>query len=291
MKKFIILLSLLAFCSVANAQQTYSVGNETLELNTEVEGTLDLLWNTINNQFRYFVRTNNGTITELKNTKGSNKKFQEEYKTELTDLTSLDASKVNLTTYSLKNFIDNYNKSKDANYVKNDSKSKLKLRLGFFGGVSNSPFVFNPNNEITPFVGSELEVVSDNITSGHAGFISLKHNFESDEFQYSATQFALGYRYRFINKTNFNIYGQSKFATLTANNSTTIIPDPDNVGSFITSENSSIDFDAALIFGLGADVKLGNGYLTLVYDSLFAVFIDNQDNFPIDFAIGYKFNL
>ena len=255
MKKFIILLSLLAFSSVANAQQTYTVGNETLELNIEVESTLDLLWNTINEQFRYFVRTNNGTITELKNTKGSNKKFQEEYKTELTDLTSLDASKVNLTTYSLKNLIDNYNRSKDVYDVKNDSKSKLKRRLGFFGGVSNSPFVSNRNNEKVPLFGTELEVVSNNVSYGHAGFVRIKHSFESDEFQYSATQFALGYRYRFINKTNFNIYGQSKFATLTANKKTTIIPDPDITGTFITIENKSVDVDAALIFGLGVDVK------------------------------------
>jgi len=45
------------------------------------------------------------------------------------------------------------------------------------------------------------------------------------------------------------------------------------------------------IFGLGADIKLGSGYLTLVYDSLFGVFIDSKDNFPVDFAVGYKFDL
>ena len=153
------------------------------------------------------------------------------------------------------------------------------------------PFTLKNNLENVLLFGTELEAFSNNTDSRHAGFLNIRHTTENDDFKYSATQFALGYRYRFIKKANFNIYRQSKFATLTASKITTTSVDPDNVGEFITFENSKTDFDAALIFGLGADVKLGNGYLTLVYDSLFALFIDNQGNFPVDFAIGYKFNL
>ncbi|WP_452224971.1 hypothetical protein [Lacinutrix chionoecetis] len=291
MKKIILLFNLFAFCALSFAQETYTVGNETLLLKTEVDGTLDLLWNTINDEYRYFVKTDDGLITELKNTRGTNNKYQNEYKNVLEDLTSMDASNVNLTTYSLKTFIDKYNASADSNYVSNDKKSKVKLRLGAFGGITNSPFNVNINNEKVPLFGAELEAISDNANSNHAGFLNVRHTTDNDEFRYSATQIALGYRYRFINKPTFNIYGQTKFATLTFSNTTVTVADPNNTNAFITIEDSSNSFDAPFIFGLGADIKIGNGYLTLVYDSLFAVLIVNQDNFPVDFAVGYKFNL
>lgn len=291
MKKNILLLSFLVFSSFTFAQQTYTFENETLELKTEAEGALDLLWNTFNGKFRYFIKTQNEELVELTNTKDANNKYQEEYKTVLANLTSMDVSKVNLTTYSLKSLIDKYNSALDLNYVSNHSKSKLKLRLSVFGGITNNPFTINPKNEKVLLFGTELEAVSDNKNTKHAGFLNVRHTTDSDAFKYSATQAALGYRYRFINTTNFNVYGQTKLATLTAFKTTTIVADASNPGTFITKEENSTSFDAPLIFGLGADVKLGSGYLTLVYDSLFALFLDNEDNFSVDFAVGYKFNL
>jgi len=203
----------------------------------------------------------------------------------------MDASKTKLTLYSLKQFVDSYNAKEDKNYTIEDTKGNLKLRLGFYAGLSNNPFVGNPDNEFTPFFGSELEVVSDDNSSNHAGFFNVRYGTESDAFKYSSLQLSLGYRYRFINKPTFNIYGQSKFATLTFSSATISLPDLDDPMNTITQENSDVSFDATLIFGLGADIKLGDGYLTLVYDSLFGLFIDNKDNFPVDFAVGYKFNL
>lgn len=293
MKKLVLILICMASSSFAFAQQTYTVNNETLELKTEVEGTLDLLWNTFDGRYRYFIKKADDSIIELKNTKGSDNKFQNDYQTTLSSLTNTDASQVKLTTYSLKQFINNYNAQADSNYIISDSQSKLKLRLGVFGGLTNNPFVENPNNETVPFFGSELEVVSDNMSSRHAGFLNVKYGTESDAFKYSATQIALGYRYRFVNTAGFNIYGQTKFATFTLSNITvaTITSAEGEPVIIQTEEVSSSAFDTPLIFGLGADIKLGNGYLSFVYDSLFAVFIDNQGNFPMDFAVGYKFNL
>ncbi len=283
----------MASSSFAFAQQTYTVNNETLALKTEVEGTLDLLWNTFDGTYRYFIKNADDSIIELKNTKGSDNKFQNDYQTTLSRLTNTDASQVKLTTYSLKQFINNYNAQEDSNYIISDSRSKLKLRLGVFGGLTNNPFVENPNNETVPFFGSELEMASDNMSSRHAGFLSVKYGTESDAFKYSATQIALGYRYRFVNTAGFNLYGQTKFATFTLSKVTVAsITSAEGEPVIIQTEAvSSSAFDTPLIFGLGADIKLGNGYLSFVYDSLVAVFIDNQGNFPVDFAVGYKFNL
>ena len=69
MKKIIIaILCCLAF-QLNFSQETYTVNGESLELKTEIDNELDLLWNVIDGQFRYFVRTKDGTLTELKNTK------------------------------------------------------------------------------------------------------------------------------------------------------------------------------------------------------------------------------
>ena len=61
--------------------------------------------------------------------------------------------------------------------------------------------------------------------------------------------------------------------------------------TLIEIEDSGSTLRAPFIFGLGADFKLGNGNISIIYDSLFALALDNKDNFPIDFSVGYKFNL
>lgn len=291
MKKIILLFCLLFFSAFTFAQQTYTVDNETLGLKTETEGNLNFLWNTINEQYLYFIITEDGKIIELKKTKGINNKYQEEYKTVLAGLTSMDIYKVNLTTCKLKSFINKYNSSKDYNYVTSNPKSKIKLRLGAFGELANNPFNLNPKDEKTAFFGTELEAVSESLNSKYTRFLNVKHTTKNDNFQYYATLFSLGYRYHFINKVNFNIYPQTKFAIFTSFKSTATIIDPNNVNVLIEIEGNSSGFDTPFIFGLDADIKLGNVYLTLIYDSIFAVFIDNQDNFLINLAVDSKFNL
>ena len=290
MKRLLFILSL-CVSTLSFAQQTYTINGESLQLDTEVEGTLDLLWASVDGQFRYFVKTGDNTVTELKNTKNDDNKYQNEYQATLTDLTGMNASKTKFTLFSLKQFVNKYNASEDDTYTANDSKAKLKTRLSFFGGLTNNPFVENPDNENALFFGTELEIVQDKAQPKHAGFVNLRYIAENDNLQYSATQLALGYRFRFINQDNFNVYAQTKFATLTNVNATYIVENPENPGTFVENKISNTEFDAPLIFGLGADFKVGNGYITLVFDSLFAAFSDNEGNFPTDVALGYKFNL
>ncbi|WP_431156730.1 hypothetical protein [Winogradskyella poriferorum] len=284
------ILTALLFCMAFQlnyAQETYTLQDENLELKTELEGKLDLLWNTFDGVYRYFVRTDNGDIIELKNTKGSNNKYQEEYKTVLSKLTNgSNTKKLKLTVYDLKKFLDAYNQTADSSYVSVERERKIDFRLGFSGGITNNPFVSNPDNTISPLIGAELEIFESQTLPRHSGFLQARHAFESDAFKYSATEFSLGYRYRFVNSSKFALYGQVKFATLNFTNST-VIGSTNN-----TLEISETAFDLPLIFGIGSDIKVSeNGFITIIYGELFSVFLDNQDNFSTDISIGYKFNL
>jgi len=293
MKKLVFVLCLFISFSSLNAQESYNVNGETLQLKTEVEGNLDLLWNTIDRQYRYFIRTKDSSLEELVNTKNpETKKFQEEYKTTLNELTQeygLSAKDVKLTLGSLKDYINMYNSTSDINF-NYEPRAKVQSRLGVFGGLTNQPFVNNPNNTSVPFFGAEFEVYSDKRLERHAGYSNLRTALEADDFKYSSTQLGLGYRYRFINKSNFSIYGNLTFVTYTFYNET--IRFEDEPGTYITEKHSDSQLKAPFIFGLGSDIKVTrNGYVTLAYDNLIALFNKNEGNFPIDFAVGFKFNL
>ena len=270
------------------AQERYEINGKTYELKTEASGSIDLLWNIIDGQYRYFIRKDN-IITELVNTRDSNRKYQKEYKDVLKSLTSdrnLDVKRVNLTLPSLRRFIDNYNTAADSNYTSSFTAAKVKARLLLFGGITNNIFVDNPNNSIAPLFGAAIEFIEETNLPRHALFFSARHALEQDDFEFSETQLAIGYRFRFINKANINIYTSVKLATFSflqtpivlANNSTTI--------------NNSTNFDAPITFGLGADIKITPKlYITLAYNEIVALFQGNSDNFPIDFATGIKFVL
>lgn len=286
MKKYILICFLLAFSLNSFAQDTYTINGETLVLKTEIDGELDLLWNIVDNEYRYFVRTSDGSITELKNTKGSGNYYEEEYKTTLRQLSNgMNADKVKLTLYSLRDFIDKYNASVDTSYNSSVVESQVKFRLGFSGGITNNPFINNPDNVKAPLIGAELELYETKF-SRHSGFLQLRHAFETDELAYSSTELSLGYRYRVVNTSTFSIYGQVKLATVNFIDSTIIDENDMEVSSNDTA------FELPLIFGIGTDIKISeNGYLTFILGELFSAGFDNQGNFPLDFSLGYKFNL
>lgn len=291
MKRFVLIIGVLLMFLQLKAQETYTVNRQDLVLKTEVEGTLDLLWNIIDNQYRYFVRTSDGTIIELTNTKDVNNNFQEEYKTVLAELTSvsnLEMKKLNLTLFELRNFLDKYNKTQDSNYSSSAKLDKLHMRAAIFGGITNHPFVGNPANVKTPLIGAELEMFGTSDIPRHSGYLQLRNTFENDDFKFKTTEFSLGYRFRFIKSSPLSVFGNFTFATLSFAQSDF----PDDINSLIINNEKSTSFDVPLIFGLGADIRISEGhFITLGYNELFALLLDNQGNFPIDFTVGYRFNL
>lgn len=290
MKKIILFYVLFAFLSVGFAQKIYNVKGENLELRTEVEGDLDLLWTIKNNQYRYFVRTRDGVITELKSTKGNGRSFNKEYITVLNGLTlSNSAENVKLTTGSLKRFIDEYNKSVDIDYNINDKNLKINFKLGFFGGITNHPLVENLGDQSSFQLATELELYGDTNDPLHSGILQVRQTFGSGS-DYKSTEVSLGYRIRFFRKERFNLYAQTRFASL--NSYTVNIIDTNPANNSTDLRRNETEFDVPFIFGIGADIKVSNnGYISILYDRFFSFGLDNNDNLPADFMVGYKFNL
>lgn len=292
MKKLLVLVCSIALNLSSFSQQTYTINNETLELKTEVDGSLDLLWNIIDSNYRYFVKDSDGNIQELTNTKGPDNKYLEEYKVVLSTLTqnsTLTLDDVNLTLFSLKEFLNEYNASTDPNYTF-EGKAKLESRLGVFGGITNNSIVDNIGNTTTPFFGLEFEIFEQQKLPRHALVFNLRHNLETDDInKYSVTQFALAYRFRFINKNAFSMYTNLKLVTYSFNNSTISYEDPNIPGTY---EDNSSGIETPFILGLGADFKISEkSFITFSYHNIYALFLDNSVEFPVDFAIGFKTSL
>ena len=287
MKNLYLFILLCLTFQVHYSQENYTVNGETLQLTTEIDGELDLLWTVNEGEFRYFVKSSNNTITELKNSKDENKNYLEEYKTILKELTNGKATEsLKFRLYDLKAYVDSYNMSNDSSYATAIKKAKVGLRLGLFGGLTNSPFVENPKNSKALLIGGEIEIFEADPSPRHSGFIQGRHTFDAENFDYTTNEIALGYRYRLINKSRFSIYTQVKLATVNFSTSNFEYEDGEKI------YRKSTSFDAPFIFGIGSDIKIGkNGYITLTYGELFALFLDNQGNFSTDFSVGYKFNL
>ena len=287
-----VVLMLLCFMDT-NAQQQYTVDGQQYSLKTEVEGTLTLLWNTINGEYRYFSKKGS-EIVELKNTR-SGGNYQEEYKETLRLQTDGSASTddIKLTKGSLSRFFDDYNRSVDPNYTSNKSSIELKFRFGAFAGVSNSIFTMNPQNTLLPVAGVDLEMIDEVKLKRHALVLRFKQTFENSDYKYSASQFSLNYRFKFVKTQTFDIFVNGKFVSYTHVSREFIVVEDNGAGGTITriETASGGDIQAPATFGLGADVALGNGFLTFNYNDIVGIGVDSNGEFPVDFTVGYKFKL
>jgi len=292
MKNIFIVFALL-FSSISFAQITHTVGGNTVQLTEEITGNASLFYTVLEGTHRYFIKKDD-TITELTNTRNNKGKYQQEYKELLSILTAdapQDVSNVNLTLGSLATYIDNYNVKSDMNYKMQKERPKAKARAGVFAGITNHPFVTNAKNTTVPTFGAEIEIYDEKRTR-HSLALQIKQSLSGSDLDYTATQASFNYRFRVVNTAKFAIYPQVKFATITHSKSTSTSVDTTVTPNKIITHNSSgTAFDGPIILGLGADVKLGMGYLTFAADELVAAFLDNKGNFPLNLSMGYKFNL
>ncbi len=292
MKRLLLVTLLICTTTFVQGQtQTQTVNGESLELRTDVDGTLSLLWNIFDQEYRYFIKKN-GNITELTNEKDG-KKYTDSYKNQLATLTSdypVSTDNVKLTLASLRKFTNVYNTKANPDYVTNSTVVKPSFRLGGFAGITNSIYTTNPTNASNTQLGIDFEILDTQALPRHSFVVQYKQTLSSDDYDYSATQFSLNYRFKFIKSERIDVFLNTKLATYTSATTgdiETVVDDQ----IFVTEGASGGSFQGPFLFGLGADIALGNGYLMLNYLDVYSFFLDDNGEFPVDFSIGYKFNL
>ena len=284
------LMVAMLFCATTlHAQKQYTVDGQTYSLTTEVEGPLTLLWSIIDGEYRYF-SMKDGEIVELTNTRGTDG-YNEEYKQVLsqqTTNTSVDTDKVKLTLGNLRKFFNNYNTQVDPSFQDGTSSIALKLRLGLFAGVSNIVYSDNTTNALLPVAGVDLEVIDEVKLKRHSLVLRFKQLFENSEYAFNSSQVSLNYRFKFVRSQTVDVFANLKFVSYThVNREVTVMVNQQTM----IEEVSGGDFQTPVSFGLGADIALGNGFITLNYNDIFGLGIESNGEFPVDFTIGYKFNL
>lgn len=281
--KFILVLFFIGM-NLCFAQLKTEINVIPVELKQATTGTLELHYCLFQRQYYFFIQLSDKTLIALSKDQTSSN-F---YKTKLSELTDNygDTTALAYDLKPLKSYINSYNTSLDPNQAIYKEPKKLLWQGMLFTGFTNNPFVTNDSNILNALLGLELEVSGNVPVPRHSGFFQYRYAFSSNEFDYQTQEFALGYRYRLIRKSWGALFAQVKAATY--NSSKATISNEEN--ELVSVDSNS--FDAAFIFGIGADLKIGKkSYITLIYGELFALFLNNQGNFPLDFSLGYKLKL
>lgn len=270
------------------AQETFIIDKDTLQLKREVRGPLSLFWTEENHRYRYFVQKEDRMV-ELKNTNGN-----QEYKEQLQKLTAdaeIKTRDVLFVLYSLKHFTNTYNTLVQEDYITNEATENIQQRLGLFTGLSNSIYTENPENILAPVVGLEYEFFDPNLAPRHSAFLQLRHSFKQDDFRYSSTGLSLNYRFKALYFRNFDLHIDARLATVYYSEDRISVTNEEGEIVAVRDE-SGFTFTAPLSFGIGSDIQITpNSFLTVGYNDIFAIVWESNGNFPVDFTIGYKYNL
>ena len=272
--------------SFADAQNIYPINGQERELDVIVEGPLTLLWYKDGREQRFFSKRDND-IVELTNTQ-ENGKYLEEYKDVLTRHTfnTISTADVKLNLRSLNNFFVKYNEQ-----VEKTEKGKMESRMGIFAGVDNMIFTTNPTNVWHPKVGIEYEIFESTLPR-HSGVLMGQYTFKSNEHRYQSLQLSLNYRFKFVQSRRFDSYVNAKFFAFTTSKFEYLIAVEDSeVPAYIYDKKSTSGVSAPFLFGLGADYRVGSGFITLGLLDLVGVNVKSNKEFPLNLTLGYKFEL
>ena len=293
MKRLLLLFGFLFLFSFSSFSQEYTIDGKSYNLQTEVEGTITLLWNVIDGEYRYFIKKGN-ELTELKNSRVDGD-YQEEFKDVLRLYTNEAPGEIEdtkLTLSSLKAYFDTYNKAMDPSYQVEGPNIDLQLRLAPFVGVSNAIFTENPRNALLLVLGADLELVDELKLRRHAVVLRFKQTIENSDFEYNETQFSLNYRFKFVKSDKVDVFVNGKFAAYTySTRDDEVNPLFGMPGEPEFLSKSGGDLSAPATFGLGADIVIGSGRLFITYNDIVGIGVDSNGEFPTDFSVGYKFNL
>lgn len=292
MQKFKLFLLLWLLCSSAKiaAQQTFIIEGDTLQLQREVKGSLSLFWNQEDTKYRYFVQKENRMV-ELRDSLINGKLQYREQLAKLTSDTEIRTDDVKFLLYSLKHFVNSYNALVQEDYEFNEASTNIKQRLGLFVGLSNNKYTENPENIISPIVGLEYEFYDPNLAPRHSAFLQLRQSFKREEYRYSSSQLSINYRFKALYFKGWDLHINTELATFLYSEDKVRIKD-DSGEVVAIKDDSGFSFTAPFSFGIGSDIRItDNSFISLGYNDIFAIALDGNDSFPVDFTVGLKYNL
>ncbi|HET8854395.1 MAG TPA: hypothetical protein VFM60_00615 [Salinimicrobium sp.] len=288
--RFVLILFFLTFSVSSLAQETFIIDGDTLQLQQEVKGPLNLFYSTEDLDLRFFVQKGD-RLVELLEEEGKDE--VPKYKLQLEELTSdteIMVYDVKFALYSLKHFVNQYNALVQKDYRYNASTDNVMTRFGLFTGISNNSYTDNPSNVIAPVIGLEFEIHDPNLAPRHSAFLHLRQSFKQDQFDYTSTQLSLNYRFKLIRLKDMDFHVDVELVNLMYSRSERTVTN--EAGEIEIKEENGFAFNAPLSFGVGSDIKItDNGYITVGYNDFFSIVLDNNGHFPMDFTIGYKYNL
>ncbi|MAN27488.1 MULTISPECIES: hypothetical protein [Mesonia] len=292
-KLLALIIPFLLFPIIVEAQEIYTFNGKNYEFHTAAKGDLTLFWNTSNKYYHYFIEKD-GELIELTNTE-ENGKFKKEYQQtleELTPETNIPTDKLKFTLTDFEDYVKEHNATITGSSYDKDEDSKTGIRLGLFGGVTNSVYTDNPANEKSIVGGVELEIYGKNKFKRHSFFSQFRHTFKNEDFEYSKTALSFNYRFKIINANWFHLYVEGEFVDIYyyENPSYEVRESPSKAPKIVSESDFALDLPLSL--GAGMAIKIGKGtFLTLSYNDFIAAGVDDNGETPIDFTAGLKFNL
>lgn len=288
----LVLICLLLSSNFALAQKIFIIEGDTLSLHKEVEGTLSLYWNEERTKYRYFVQKGNRMV-ELRD-RELDGETRKEYKLQLERFTrdaNIRVNEVKFVLYSIKHFINRYNAMVEGDYVYNASGSNTKQRVGLFVGLSNNRYTRNPKNVMAPVLGLEYEIYDPGFASRHSAFLHLRQSFPQDEFRYTSTQLSVNYRFKVLYFSGFDVHIDTEITTFYYSEESIYLTNEQGEVTGLEEERG-FSFTAPLSFGVGTDIKVtSQSFMTFSYNDVFSLLLKGNRFFPMDFSIGYKYNL
>lgn len=288
--RFVLIIFFFVFSVRSMAQETFIIDGDTLQLKQEVKGPLNLFYSNEDLEQRYFIQKGN-RLVELLEEEGKDE--IPKYKLQLEELTSdteIKVYDVKFALYSLKHFVNQYNAIVQKDYRYNASTDNIMTRFGLFTGLSNNSYTDNPENVISPVIGVELEIHDPNLAPRHSAFLHLRQSFKQDDFNYTSTQLSLNYRFKLIRLKDLDFHLDVELVNLMYSRSERTVTN--DAGRITIEEDNGFAFNAPLSFGIGSDIRItSNGYITVGYNDFFSIVLDNNGHFPVDFTVGYKYNL
>ena len=272
------------------AQGIFIIEGDTLQLKQEVRGNLSLFWDEIEANPRYFVQKSNRMV-ELKDSLVNG---EIQYRSVLERLTrdkAFSPVEVEFNLTSIAGFVRGYNTKVQEEKLAENEESRFSARLGFYTGLTNSVYSENPNNVLAPLIGVELEMRNPGKAPKHSAVVEIEQTFKRDDYRYTATQLSINYRFRFLELGLLEIYAEaSLFRLLYALDEREIIDDSGEI--LAIRDDSQFKLQVPLSLGIGADLKVTeNSYITFGYNEFVSATLDSNNSFPLDFTVGYKYNL